>query len=84
MQFATSSLLPFRFGISPRADALGGAYTAIADDGATYFYNPAGLGFLAERELSLQYSRLYIGLTDESKIFDGAIYYTHQFHLIWV
>ena len=48
MQFATSSCCLSGFGISPRADALGGAYTAIADDGATYFYNPAGLGFLAD------------------------------------
>lgn len=30
-------------GIGPRAGAMGGAYTAVADDASLFYYNPAGL-----------------------------------------
>jgi hypothetical protein len=38
-------------GISPRADALGGAYTSIADDVSALYYNPAGLIQLDSRQV---------------------------------
>lgn len=37
-------------GVSPRADALGGAFTAIADDASAIYYNPAGLVQLENRQ----------------------------------
>jgi hypothetical protein len=37
-------------GVSPRADALGGAFTAIADDVSAIYYNPAGLVQLENRQ----------------------------------
>jgi hypothetical protein len=37
-------------GVSARAVALGGAYTAIADDITAIYWNPAGLGFLEGSE----------------------------------
>ncbi len=36
-----------------RATALGGAFTAIADDGSALFYNPAGLSFLEGSSLDV-------------------------------
>lgn len=40
-------------GVSPRADALGGAFTAIADDASAIYYNPAGLVQLENRQIML-------------------------------
>lgn len=37
-------------GVSPRADAMGGAFTAIADDVSAIYYNPAGLVQLENRQ----------------------------------
>ncbi|MCD4829358.1 MAG: hypothetical protein K8R90_08055 [Candidatus Cloacimonetes bacterium] len=42
---------------SPRARAMGGAYTAVASDANTAFYNPAGLVFL-QNEARLGYSHI--------------------------
>ncbi len=39
-------------GISARAAGLGNSYTAISDDGAAMFYNPAGLGLIRKFEFS--------------------------------
>ena len=38
-------------GVSPRADAIGGAFTAIADDASAIYYNPAGLVQLENRQV---------------------------------
>lgn len=38
-------------GVSPRADAVGGAFTAIADDASAVYYNPAGLVQLENRQV---------------------------------
>jgi len=38
-------------GVSPRADAMGGAFTAIADDVSAIYYNPAGLVQLENRQV---------------------------------
>lgn len=45
----------FRRGIGVRAAAMGGAYSAIADDASAIFYNPAGL---AEPGVALTYGNL--------------------------
>lgn len=37
-------------GVSPRADALGGAFTAVADDASAIYYNPAGLVQLENKQ----------------------------------
>ena len=50
---------PFlRMGLGARAIAMGGAQTAIADDGYAAFYNPGGLPFLNKRHFSTTYSLL--------------------------
>ncbi|MGE3973002.1 MAG: hypothetical protein AB7F59_00600 [Bdellovibrionales bacterium] len=48
--------------ISPRALGMGDAFTAVADDHNTLFYNPAGLAFLQEGNLNL---KLQAGATPE-------------------
>jgi hypothetical protein len=40
-------------GVSPRADAIGGAFAAIADDASAVYYNPAGLVQLERRQVML-------------------------------
>ena len=39
--------------VGPRAVAMGGAYAATADEITSIYWNPAGLGFLKEREVFL-------------------------------
>ena len=39
--------------VGPRAVAMGGAYAAAADEITSIYWNPAGLGFLQEREVFL-------------------------------
>ena len=39
--------------VGPRAVAMGGAFAAAADDITSIYWNPAGLGFLNEREVFL-------------------------------
>jgi hypothetical protein len=54
--------------ISPacRAMAVGGAYTALGDDIASLYYNPAGLASVLTNELGLTYLSLYQNFNYES------------------
>ncbi len=53
--------------VSARAIALGGAYTAVSNDPATLFYNPAGLVWLSNRaSFVTSYSFLEFGRTQSS------------------
>lgn len=45
-----------------RALGMGGAFTAVANDANAPLYNVAGLGFVAQREVTLMGSRLFAGL----------------------
>jgi len=49
----------FSQGPSPRALALGGAYTAVADDPGAMTWNPAGLGFIDRKTLSVSRTSYY-------------------------
>ncbi|HRY29732.1 MAG TPA: type IX secretion system membrane protein PorP/SprF [Elusimicrobiota bacterium] len=50
------------YGWGARPSAMGGAYTAISNDAEGTLYNPAGLGRLESRQLSLMYAKPYAGL----------------------
>ncbi|MCH7494651.1 MAG: PorV/PorQ family protein [Candidatus Marinimicrobia bacterium] len=50
---------PFlRMGLGARAISMGGAFTAVADDGFAAYYNPAGLPYLTKRHFTTTYSFL--------------------------
>ena len=55
------TLSPFAFGVGCRALALGGAYTAVADDASALFWNPAGLAGIPRRELQFTHATLGLG-----------------------
>jgi len=45
-----------KMGIGARATAMGGAYTAIADDGTSLYWNPAGLAQIENTQISAMYN----------------------------
>ncbi|HAT71544.1 MAG TPA: hypothetical protein DCS63_01855 [Elusimicrobia bacterium] len=55
----------FNFGAGARPLAMGGAYTALTNDAASVYYNPAGLGMLNGRNLSLMHAGLFEGMSYE-------------------
>jgi len=55
LRVATSSGTFLKIGISPRAAAMGGAWTAVAADASAAWYNPAGLAQLPGRQVYAGY-----------------------------
>lgn len=55
------------FPLGARPAALSGAFTAVADDAHSVYYNPAGLGFLERPEATAYYARLFPNLSDQSR-----------------
>lgn len=51
----------FDFGAGARPLAMGGSYSALAKDSSAVYYNPAGLGLMNGRNLSLMHAALYEG-----------------------
>lgn len=52
---------PFSLGIGARALSLGSGFTALADDASLLYYNPAGLSFLSNQEVSFMHATLFEG-----------------------
>lgn len=54
--------------VGGRAAGMGEAYSAIADDVFSVYYNPAGILQINRPEFGTYYSRLFVGLDDNSEI----------------
>ena len=56
--------------LGPRAIAMGGAFTAIADDASAIFWNPAGLSRIGEEQLAFTHADLFgSGIRDDQAAF---------------
>jgi len=55
-------------GTGARPTALGGTYVALGDDTQSLMVNPAGLAKMDGKEVTSEYTRLYMGLSDGSNI----------------
>ncbi|MFC1521049.1 type IX secretion system membrane protein PorP/SprF [Elusimicrobiota bacterium] len=51
-----------------RPGAMGDAFTAVGGDIHSIYFNPAGLGMMKNPELATMYSKLFMGLSDDSDI----------------
>ncbi|MDE2489265.1 MAG: PorV/PorQ family protein [Elusimicrobia bacterium] len=58
-----------RLDADARPVALGGAYTAVANDANALLYNPAGLALLPSHQLTLMHNQFVQGLTQEYAAF---------------
>jgi long-subunit fatty acid transport protein len=56
-----------QFGLGPRAQAMGGAFTALASDGTAAYYNPAGLVLSRHVNLTLGFSYADFSMDFESE-----------------
>lgn len=52
-----------KIGVGARATAMGEAFTALADDGTAFYWNPAGLIQIKQRELSATYNLWFQGIS---------------------
>ncbi|MEO2004862.1 MAG: PorV/PorQ family protein [Candidatus Poribacteria bacterium] len=52
-------------GVGARAEAMGGAFVAVADDASALYWNPAGLGLVSESRLSGAHTEWLAGVRHE-------------------
>ncbi len=64
--------------LGARSMAMGGAYTALADEADGNLVNPAGLSMLRTQQLCLTSSALYLGLSDGSFISQNIMGYAFR------
>jgi hypothetical protein len=57
--------------IGERAQGLGGAYTAVADDASGVYYNPAGLAFAQSNDISGSANAFYSKKVTYKDVFEG-------------
>src|SRR4029079_6571195 len=60
-----------------RAPGMGNAFVGLADDVYALYYNPAGLAQLKRPELATSYTRLLLGLSDNSNLSSSFVGYAH-------
>jgi hypothetical protein len=63
-------------GAGARPLGMGSAFSAVADDANTVYYNPAGLGQLRHPQFTAGYGKLSLGLTDGSDLGSGHLAFT--------
>lgn len=60
-------------GAGARPFGMGNAFSALANDVNAVYYNPAGLAYLKNAQITTSYDRLYLGLSDKSSLGNGFI-----------
>lgn len=61
-----TSAVPFlKVGPSPRAAAMGDAFTAISNDASAISYNPAGMGLVDKKEIMFSHTSWFQGVRNE-------------------
>ncbi len=76
--YPTPSMAAYEdLGVGARVTGLGHAYTAVADDVYSVYYNPAGLATMNRAELGTTYSKLLTGLSDGSNLQNSFLGYAH-------
>ena len=63
--FAQTAAISLSLPPTARANALGEAYVALADDATAAWWNPAGLGFLTKKDASVTHAQLVPDLADD-------------------
>jgi hypothetical protein len=63
--FAQTAALSLSLPPTARANGMGQAYVALADDATATWWNPAGMGFLTTKDASLTYAKLVPDLADD-------------------
>jgi len=64
---------------SARPISLGGAFAGLSDTGDAMYYNPAGLAQVTRPEMMGAYSKMYVGLDDNSNLSFGNLSITYPF-----
>ena len=62
------------FLIGDRAVAMGGAYTGISSDASGIYYNPGGIAFSSDKELSVSTSGFYFNTLKINSFFGATDY----------
>lgn len=73
-----------RMGVGARAVAMGGAFTAIADDATATYWNPAGLGQLKSHQLGAMYSLMSLDRTHNFVSYAHPIGSAGTFGISWI
>lgn len=70
--FASLSMADFDdLGFAARPAGMGNAFVSIADDANAVYYNPSALAFMQYVEVTAGYSRMFVGLSDQSNLGNG-------------
>jgi tetratricopeptide (TPR) repeat protein len=56
-----------------RVQGMGGGFAGLADSVDAMYYNPGGLGYLKRPEVNMSYSKLYVGLDDNSNLSQNTL-----------
>jgi hypothetical protein len=82
--FATQAFASFEpLPVGARPAGMADAFTVVADDAQSVYYNPAGMMHVRRPEVSTYYSRLFLGLDDKSEINRSFLGYVQPLPKQW-
>lgn len=65
LKTGTTSAQILKINVGPRAIAMGGAFTAIADDITSVYWNPSGTANIQSNEAYFNHSKLYLDISND-------------------